>query len=197
MFEEPSDESLAARVAARDVAAFSLLYERHALRLHAWAAHVLGPDHADDAVQEVFLRVWGKAQQFNPARGGFVTWVTAIARHHIWSQAARRGRQQLLVAANEIDARLADVPDDQDVETLALAHDDERRLARALATLPAEQRRVLVLGYFFGLSQSEMARTLALPLGTVKKRVRLGMQKLRAALDDERAVAHLRVVVDE
>lgn len=197
MFDEPSDEILAARVATHDLGAFAQLYDRHAARIHAWAAHVLGADAADDAVQEVFLRVWDKARQFDPTRGTFATWLAAIARHHVGAQAARLGRQRVRATADDVGALLAERRDEDDVEAMVLARDDERRVADVLATLPVEQRRVLVLGYFFGMSQSEMARALALPLGTVKKRVRLGMQKLRLAFADERATAHLRVVVDK
>ena len=197
MYGDVSDEILAARVTARDVDAFGRLYDRFAPHLHAWAAHVLGTDAADDAVQEIFLRVWRNARQFDPGRARFATWLNAIARHHIGAAAARRGRERVVAAADAIDA-LFEATDVDDVETTALARDAERRLAAALATLPPEQRRVLVLSYFFAMSQSEIARALALPLGTVKKRVRLGMQKLRHALVDERTTTpRLRVLVDE
>jgi len=149
-------------------------------------------------VQEVFIRVWRKAHQFDPARGRFSTWLMAIARHHILRELERGGRDRR-AGAEEIDGALrllvdpAPSPDDH-----AWLSEQERLLGRAMGELPAEQRRVLVLGYFLGMTQSEMSRSLDVPLGTVKKRVRLGLRKLRIALGGEATGApHLRVVSDE
>jgi RNA polymerase sigma-70 factor (ECF subfamily) len=189
---------LGARIARGDVAAFAAAYERYAARIHAWAAHALGAGAADDAVQEVFIRVWRKAHQFDPARGRFATWLMAIARHHILRELERRGRERL-VAADDIDAAIATHADPAPgLDDRAWASEQERLLGRALAQLPVEQRRVLVLGYFLGMTQSQMSRSLDVPLGTVKKRVRLGLRKLRLALGgDAPATGHLRVVSDE
>jgi RNA polymerase sigma-70 factor (ECF subfamily) len=174
------------------------VYERYALRVHAWAAHVLGPGSADDAVQEVFVRVWRKAHQFDPERGRFATWLMAIARHHVVRELERSGRERR-VAADDVDAALRSIADPApSLDDRAWASEQERTLGRALAQLPAEQRRVLVLGYFLGMTQSEMAREIGIPLGTVKKRVRLAMRKLRAALGvPDGAAPHLRVMSDE
>ena len=193
-----TDEVLGARIARGDVAAFAAVYERYALRVHAWAAHVLGPGSADDAVQEVFVRVWRKAHQFDPERGRFATWLMAIARHHVVRELERSGRERR-VAADDVDAALRSVADPApSLDDRAWASERERTLGRALADLPAEQRRVVVLGYFLGMTQSEMAREIGIPLGTVKKRVRLALRKLRAALGgSEVAAPHLRVVTDQ
>ena len=189
---------LGARIARGDVAAFAAVYERYAARVHAWAGHALGTGAADDAVQEVFIRVWRKAHQFDPARGRFATWLMAIARHHILRELERGGRERR-VGGDEIDAALRSLADPAaPLDERAWLSEQERLLGRALADLPAEQRRVLVLGYFLGMTQSEMSRSLDVPLGTVKKRVRLGLRKLRVALTGEGAApSHLRVVADE
>lgn len=194
---ELDDDVLATRVARADVAAFVILYDRYARRVHAWAAQALGSEHADDAVQEVFLRVWRSAGQFDPARGRLSTWLFAIARHHIGRDLAARGRDRRVAAADAIDDVLAHAPDpappvDEDVTRRERA----RALGEALRTIPAEQRRVLLLAYFTGATQVEMASTLGIPLGTVKKRVRLGLQKLRATLGDHAEPAKLRIVSD-
>jgi RNA polymerase sigma-70 factor, ECF subfamily len=184
---EPSDETLAARVARGDVAAFATLYDRYAHRVYAWAAHVVGTAEAEDAVQEVFARLWGKATQFDAQRGRFSWWFVAVARHHLLSQLRRRTLQQRILVADEIDRVLADVADrTAGPEDIAWSHEQTDVIRSALATLPDEQRRVLVLAYFGGLSQSEIAAHTSTPLGTVKKRTRLALQKLRERLGEER-----------
>jgi RNA polymerase sigma-70 factor, ECF subfamily len=195
----PTDAELAARIAGGDLAAFSVLYDRHAGRLHVWAVQALGRQAAEDAVQEVFLRVWRHAGQFDPDRGSFLTWLSAIARHHVARELDRRGRSARVLAATEIEALLAEASDPgADVEQQALRRARAVALLRELKGLPAEQRRVIVLAYFGGLTESEMARQLDLPLGTVKKRVRLAMQKLRKVLEVEvQDAPHLRVVHEE
>jgi len=183
---EPSDEVLVARVAKRDVAAFATLYDRYARRIYAWAAHVVGSADAEDMVQEVFVRLWDKAAQFDDRRGRFAWWFIAIARHHLTTQLRRRSLQQRIVAADEIERLLADAPDrSAGPDEVAWSNERGADLLRALATLPSEQRRVLVLAYFAGLSQPEIARHTGTPLGTVKKRTRLALQKLRERLDRE------------
>jgi RNA polymerase sigma-70 factor (ECF subfamily) len=187
------DESLTAMVAAGDVAAFTQLYERYARRVHAWCVHVLGAGRAEDAVQEIFLRLWHAAEQFDPARGRFVTWFFAVARHHLMHELRRAGLRRRVEVAVEIAEVFAAPADDP--EEVASARNDATSLALALRRIPEEQRQVLAMAYFGGLSQSQIATHLDLPLGTVKKRVRLGMGKLRAALrqeDDGERVAESR-----
>jgi RNA polymerase sigma factor (sigma-70 family) len=194
--DEPSDEALAAQLATGDTGAFERLYGRYGSRIHGWAWHVVGADRADDALQEVFIRVWRSREQFDPARGRFTSWLMAIARHHLGREAARRGRERRLSITSAIDQALESVPDPEPAADERLSADERhRRILEALRLLPAEQRQNIVLAYFLGMSQSEMAEHLAIPLGTVKKRTRLGMQKLRRALDDgSLETPHLRVV---
>ena len=167
-------------MAAGDVAAFTQLYERYAQRIYAWCVHMLGAGRAEDAVQEIFLRLWQASAQFDPARGRFVTWFYAIARHHLMHEVRKAGMRRRLEVAAEI-AEVFGAPA-ADPEEVAGVRDDAASLARALLRIPGEQRQVLAMAYFGGLSQSQIATHLAVPLGTVKKRVRLGMGKLRAAL---------------
>ena len=181
--EPLADEELVARTARGDLAAFTQLYDRYARRIHAWSAHVLGTGRAEDAMQEIFLRLWQHAGQFDGERGTFVTWFTAIARHHLVHVLRQDGIRRRVAVAAEIAGVLehasaaAPGPD----ETVG-QREEGAALARALRLLPEEQRQVLVLAYFGGMSQSQIADQLAIPLGTVKKRVRLGMDKLRDSL---------------
>jgi RNA polymerase sigma-70 factor, ECF subfamily len=183
---EPADEALCARVAERDAGAFELLYDRYAQRVYAWAAHVLGPRQAEDVTQEIFAQLWRRAGQFNQSRGEFNHWFWALTRHRIIRELRRVSQQRRLQAAQEIAALLtAAIDEGVDIEDVAFAGLESQRALDALAQLPDEQRRVLAMSYFVGLSHSAIALQLKLPLGTVKKRARLGMQKLRRQLLDE------------
>lgn len=180
---EISDETLVARIVQRDVPAFSLMYDRYAPTVYTLAAHMLGPAEAEEVVQEVFLRLWHKADQFDATRGSFGAWFMTITRHRIFDEVRRRTQQQRLVAAEQVDHLLAEVADPSvDVEQEAWLREQGSAVLQALQSLPDEQRQVLVLAYFGGLSQSAIARHLDCPLGTVKKRIRLGMHKLRLQL---------------
>jgi RNA polymerase sigma-70 factor (ECF subfamily) len=195
---EVSDDALAARVARRDVDAFAALYDRYAQVVYAMAAHMLGIGEAEEVVQEVFLRLWDRAGQFDAARGPFNAWFVTIARNYILDRLRRRGQQQRLFIAGEISGFLEEVADQSvDVEEEAWARERGDAVLGALRELPAEQRRVLVLAYFGGLSQSAIAELLGCPYGTVKKRMRLGMKKLRVALARQGLVEFSGTVEDD
>jgi len=179
----PTDEELVVRVRARDPLAFGVLYDRHAGAVYVLAAHTLGRAEAEEIVQDVFLRLWQRATQFDPARSSFGAWFMAIARHRVLDELRRRGQSRRLEAAGDVERHLARALDPaMDPHTSVIVHDSALAVRHALADLPDDQRRALALGYFGGFSQSEIARVLGWPLGTVKKRVRLGLQKLRRSL---------------
>lgn len=181
--DETSDESLALCIAARDRNAFSVVYDRYSRPVFAMAGHMLGMNEAEEATQEIFMRLWRKASQYDPARGAFSHWFMSIARNHILDKLRARNERQRVVAAEAIDLLLAEAPDPH-VDVLEQVWQNHRGdvLSQALQRIPPEQRRVIVLAYFGGMSQSEISMQLNIPLGTVKKRIRLGLQKLRASL---------------
>jgi len=180
-----SDVVLAARVAHGDVAAWSSLYDRYAPSVYAFAAHTVGREHADDVVQEAFLRLWQRAGRFDPDRGAFSTWFYAVVRHRIQDELRHRRREEVLMVASDADDLLAETPmPGVDAGEAMMRRERGQVVLRALQSLPPEQRRVLVLAYFgMELSQTSIADYLGWPLGTVKKRTRLGLQKLRRLLD--------------
>ena len=181
-----SDELLAARVAARDMSAFSLLYDRYSQPVYAMAGHMLGVHEAEEAAQEIFMRLWHKAAQYDLARGPFSHWFMSIARNHILDKLRARSERQRILVAQEIDLLLVEAADPQvDVFEQVWQNQRGNALLQALKHIPPEQRRVIVLAYFGGMSQTEIAMHLEIPLGTVKKRIRLGLQKLRAALSPQ------------
>jgi len=184
--DERSDEYLARRIAARDRHAFGIVYDRYSRPVVAMAGHMLGMSEAEEAAQEIFMRLWHKASQYDPARGTFSHWFLSIARNHILDKLRAGSVRQRVVAAEAIDLLLAEAPDPQ-VDVLEQVWQNHRGnvLAQALQHIPPEQRRVIVLAYFGGMSQAEISIQLNVPLGTVKKRIRLGLQKLRASLSPQ------------
>lgn len=180
--DAPGDHELVARVVARDVAAFTALYDRYAQAVYALAAHLIGPAEAEEIVQHVFLRLWERADQFDPARGPFHGWFMAIARHHILDRGRAQGQARRVQAVVEIDLLFDRADPTSNVEELVGQREASEVVSQALAQLPAEQRRVLLLAYVGGLSHSAIAARIDAPLGTVKKRIRLGLTKLRRLL---------------
>jgi RNA polymerase sigma-70 factor (ECF subfamily) len=180
------DQELVERLRKADEDAFRGLFRRYAPSALALARHIVNqPFLAEEIVQEAFLAVWRNPAGYDRQRGSVRTWLMGMV-HHRAVDAVRREESQRKRAE---DARGADVVvvdfADQVVDQLGLP--EERKAVRAaLEELPGEQRQVIELMYFGGLSQSKIAARLDLPLGTVKSRTLLGMRRLRAALVDTR-----------
>jgi RNA polymerase sigma-70 factor (ECF subfamily) len=190
---EPADEALAALIAKGDVAALSLIYDRYSRPVFAMAAHLLGSDEAEDVVQETFLRLWLKADQFDPERGSFAAWFMAIARYEALARLRRSSLERRFSVAKDVENILATRADPgPGTEETVWGRERGELVLRALDELPTEQRTVLVLAYFGDLTQSAISERLQVPLGTVKKRVSLGMQKLRTALVPNQSTENTR-----
>lgn len=174
-----TDQALIARIEARDADALARLYDRHAARLLGLAERILGGGgEAEDVVQEVFLHVWRAAASFDAARGSVLAWLLVATR----SRAIDRLRARRPASSRGELRRLDDVPESAapgDVELDSAARQWESLCLAAIGELPPEQRRVLELAYFEGLTHTEIAEKTATPLGTVKTRARLGLMKLR------------------
>jgi RNA polymerase sigma-70 factor (ECF subfamily) len=182
--EALSDGALLRQVADRQPEALETLYGRHAPTLLALGRRILGSAaDAEELIQEVFLHVWNHASRYDAARSSVSTWLVLITR----SRAIDRLRTRKVVErTHETSAQRDPVShaSPEGVETVFL-HERRERVQRELAKLPPEQRRVLELAFYEGLSQSEIAAREDLPLGTVKTRTLLAMKKLRGALRDE------------
>ncbi len=180
------DESLIRLIRQARGEALSELYDRYGRLVFSLAFNSVGDRAtAEEITQDVFLRVWQRASQYRADRGKVSTWLTGITRHRAIDQLRRRGvrPEQHSVSWAEVSPGgepVADGP--EEATSLALQRE---RVRAAVASLPEEQRQVLALAYFQGLSQSQIAEALDLPLGTAKTRVRLGMQKLRELLREE------------
>ena len=171
-----------AAVAAGDQHALRHLYERYGWLAHSIAYRISGDRAtAEECTQDAFVALWRRAERFDPTRGQVSTWLFAIARNLALS-AVRRKR-----ATVELDQSREVAPTAGPDELVASA-DAAAQLAGAMANLPEPQLAVLQLAYFEGLSQSEIATQIGLPLGTVKGRVRLALERLRPLVTDEAAI---------
>ena len=182
------DERLVTRVAAGDRRAFEALYERYAATVFGLALKMLGDrEVAEDAVQEIFWRVWRRLGSFDRSRA-FAPWLFGIAHNYCIDELRRRKVRPQQVYEDDDHPILSDIPDDTDVGETAILAEQRQVVRTALEQLPEEQRQALLLAYFGGLTQQEIAAQLGNPLGTVKTRMRLGLQKLRALLQGQTLV---------
>ncbi len=173
------DEALLARVAAGDRAAFAALFARYAGRIKGFLIRSgFPPAEADEAAQEVMLSIWRRADSFDPARAGAATWIYAIARNRRVDMLRRRRPEP-----DPEDPLFAPDPEPQPAAT-AQRRDRDRAVRAAMTGLTEEQRLVVRLAFYDGLSHGEIAAMIDAPLGTVKSRIRLAMGRLRAALGD-------------
>ena len=180
---EPRDEQLVGLIARGDREAFAIIYGRYAKRMYAWAVARIGRDRAEDSVQELFLKLWRKADTFDPARGSFLTWFFSVARYQLIAEAQRLNTQQRVQVAAELQSALDEMGTAGDPADDVGVIDEQARMISALRALPTEQKLAIGLAYFAGLTHSEIATRTGWPLGTVKKRIRLAMAKLRIALE--------------
>jgi RNA polymerase sigma-70 factor (ECF subfamily) len=187
--DAPVDVDLVDRMRAGDEQALASFYDRWFPMVHGVVARMLeSSDDVEDVVEDTFWQVWRQAGRFAHERGSVQTWVLTIARSRALDRlrAVRRLREEPMDAdaADALTQSAADHPGLESSDPLReTEHRERRRLVlAALGALPGEQRQALELGYFGGLSQTEIAERTGQPLGTVKTRMRLAMQKLRERL---------------
>ena len=170
------EEQLLARVAGGDMEAFAAIYDRYSRPVYSLGWRLLGDvQAAQEVTQEVFEAIWRSARAFAPGRGNVRTWILALA-HHKSVDAMRRQRVRAAEPLSEFHE------DDADVVAQALRRVEGDEVRSALAGLSEAQRTVVVLAYYGGYTQQEIARRLGIPLGTVKTRIRDGLLRLRDRL---------------
>ena len=174
-----TDGNLLQRIADGDSAAFDLLYRRFARPLYGLALRMLRDrSRAEDAVQETFAAIWRSAGSYRPERGPGAPWLYAVARNAIVDRARARGEATF---AEPPEAASPDADPGERAESAYVSW----RVHRAVQDLPEHEREVLELAYWGGLSQSEVAQFLDIPLGTVKTRTRSGLARLADLLEGE------------
>jgi RNA polymerase sigma-70 factor, ECF subfamily len=181
-----ADEELMQLVCDGDPAAFETVYDRHGGAAFSLAYRIVGNrPAAEDAVQEAFLSIWRSRLRYDAQRGSVRSWVLGIV-HNRTIDALRRNlvHERRRTTAEGIEERY-EAPERTEAE---VARRDEARSVRAaLATLPGDQERVIELAYFGGFTHTQIAEMLGEPIGTVKGRMRLGLEKLRRSLSGELA----------
>jgi RNA polymerase sigma-70 factor, ECF subfamily len=182
---DPDDRELMSEVSAGDFEAFGQLYDRFCNRAYGVAYSVCRDEgHAQDAVQEAFLTLWKNRAAYHAEKGAVAGWLLTVVRYRAIDVARRNGNHLAHWAS---DAGLNERPAGDDVNATVLARDAANHLRASLDRLPNEQQQVITLAYFGQLSHTEIATQLRLAPGTVKGRMRLGMHKLRASMDQAAA----------
>ena len=181
-----TDEALVRSLAARDESALGALYDRYGRLAYGLAYRVLADHHrAEDAVQDSYLKLWRQPELFSAERGAFRPWFLRLVRNRSLDLMRAEGHEVVPAGSGEsVWHELADPSPSPEV--LAADEVERDRLASALDLLAAEHRQVIELAYFAGLKQAEIAFRLRIPLGTVKTRIRTGMERLRALLANPR-----------
>jgi RNA polymerase sigma-70 factor (ECF subfamily) len=168
----------APRASVPDLADLEALYDAHHRQAIGLAYRILGDmGDAEEAVQEVFLSAWRSGHTYDPSRGSTHTWILSMVRNRSIDVLRARRRRPVQPLAEGVDP-----PDTTDVPAQAASNVDAASARAALDTLPPEQKQVIELAYFGGLSHTEIAAQLAAPIGTVKGRIRLGLDHLRVAM---------------
>jgi RNA polymerase sigma-70 factor, ECF subfamily len=182
----PEDDPLRMieQIARCDRGAYQRFYDRYAPLVFSFASNILrSPSHAEDALQEVFLQVWEDAGSFDSGRGNPEAWLMKITRSRVTDLLRKLHRWDTLIDHLIALGRACEEPTWRP-ETDLMREETDRLIRAALEQLPEEQRVPLMLAYFGGTTQSEIAAHLNLPLGTVKTRMRAGLRRLRELLGD-------------
>ena len=186
------DETLLRLIAHSSAEAMSVFYDRYSRLVFSLALNVVG-DHAtaEEITQDVFFRVWDRANTYRVEQAKVSTWLTSITRYRSIDVLRRRSSRPEKDSVRWEDVSLNTLPTSaDDTEELVALSLTRVRVQAAVASLPAEQRQALALAFFQGLTHSEIAEILGDPLGTVKTRIRSGMKKLRDILKEEAGVSN-------
>lgn len=177
-----ADEDLMTLVEDRNADAFAVLYDRHGGAAYSLAYRIVGDaSAAEEVTQEAFLSVWRSGGRFDAARGSVRSWTLGIVRNRA-IDALRRAGGNAPRLDHDDDAVLADQEAGELTDSEAIRRETARRVRRLLEDLPPDQSRVIGLAYFGGFTHAEIAEMLGMPLGTVKGRMRLGLEKVRTTL---------------
>ncbi len=180
--ERLADEELMPLVGRKDPEAFEVLYDRHGGAAYSLAYRIVGDRAAaEDVTQEAFISVWRSGARFDAARGSVRSWLLSVVRNRaidfLRSRAAKAPKLDF-----DDESALEQRPAEERTEEEALRRETAAELRGALGKLPDPQAKVIELAYFGGFSHSEIARILGLPMGTVKGRMRLGLEKIRGEM---------------
>ena len=184
-----ADEELMTLVEDKDQRAFEVLYDRHGGAAYSLAHRIVGnAETAEDVTQEAFISIWRSGARFDRARGSVRSWTLGVTRNRA-IDALRRQAGRAPKLDFDDDAALEAQPSGELTDSEAIRRETASRVRGALAELPGEQSHVIGLAYFGGFTHSEIAEMLGVPLGTVKGRMRLGLEKVRVQLAEGMGIA--------
>jgi RNA polymerase sigma-70 factor, ECF subfamily len=177
--ETEADMAMLQAIGQRDVKAFQEFYRKFSGLLYTTIYRVLN-DHQDteDIMQEVLVQVWQKAHLYEPAKGKPMTWVTTLARNRAIDRIRAKQRRSRLNCDFELESKTVQPEFVEDTSDILISKESDRVVQSAVMELTPEQQQAIQLAYFNGLTQSEIAVQLGEPLGTVKARIRRGVQRL-------------------
>ena len=180
--EELTDEVLLQLLRLGNENALGALYDRYGKMAYSLAYRMLGDVHAaEDAVQDSFINIWRRAESFSTTRGTARTWILAVVHH----RSIDIGRKRRGLTPRELPLELERLPEDPSDTWSEVSNTlDRELLKRCLERIPKLQREAIQLAYFDGYTQREIAELKGIPLGTVKGRIRIGMEKLRSLLQE-------------
>lgn len=189
-----TDERLLSLIAQRQEQALAELYNRYNRLVFSLALAVVNDRAtAEEITLDVFMRIWQKAATYRADQAKVSTWLTHIARNHAIDILRRRSVRLDQYAVHWEDTTFKQASSEPDPQESAEAALRRERVQAALAQLPPDQRQALLLAFFNGLSHSQIAEALKQPLGTIKTRLRLAMQKLRESLSDEQTAENTSI----
>ena len=172
------------RLVARDERALEVLYEKYGRATYSLVLKMLrDPARAEEIAQEVFLKLWRRPSSYVAGRGTFATWLLSVAHHRAVDELRTR-RHEIVPLGDGTNGVPELVDEATDLAEAAWVREQRVVVRQALGLLPASQRQAIEMAYFLGLTQREIAERLGEPLGTIKTRMRLAMQKLRVSLDE-------------
>lgn len=186
-----ADERLVDALSVRDERALETLYDRYGDYVYSVCLRMVGDVQvAEDLSQEVFLRLWRRPDLYDVSRGRFITWLLSVARNRAIDERRSRGRRfRHESPPSEGSEELIEAVPAAESRDVAIVSEERVVVQKALAALPPEQRLAVQLAYYGGYTQQEIAEGLRQPLGTVKTRIRLGLQKLRLLLIEQQGEA--------
>ena len=168
-YQSLSDHQLLVSMGRRDQQALAELYRRYGSAVYSIAMRILdNPGHAEESTQDTFLKVWNKPDTWDQTKGAFSSWLLTVARYTAIDRLRKEVHHRPTIELDETHASLVDFKD------------DENGLSALMTHLPTEQSSLIELAFYQGMTHQELSDRLNLPLGTVKTRLRLGLQKLRA-----------------
>jgi len=183
--ERLDDEELLTLVGQRDQIAFEVFYDRFERRAFSLAYRIVGErSAAEDTVQEAFFSIWKSGERYDQTRGSAGAWALGIVRNRSIDMLRSKASRTPTLDSDD-DGVLESRPAPNRTDEQAMRRETQREVREVISDLPEKQSKVIDLAFFGGFSQSEISSMLDLPLGTVKGRMRLGLEKIRGGLADE------------